>query len=123
MRWLVLILTVLAASPGLAANSTVRDGGTLDVGGTTYRLDGIEAPAFDQTCIDDHADSSACGVEARDQLASLIGDRDVHCDDLGPDKTYKKWHVGICTMPGEPTALNQLMVRRGFAFNASPAGS
>ncbi len=48
----------------------VRDGGTIQLGDVTYRLDGIDAPAFDQMCIDDHADAWACGVEARDQLSA-----------------------------------------------------
>ena len=122
MRWLILILAMLLASPSFAANSTVRDGGTIDVGGTTYRLDGIDAPAIDQVCIDDQADAWACGADAREQLASVIGDRNVHCEDLGTDAIYKKWHLGICTTEGETTSLNQLLVRRGFAMNSATTG-
>ena len=61
------------ASPGWAANAVVKDGNTLQLGEITYRLDGIDAPELDQICIDDHADPWACGVDARDQLAKLIG--------------------------------------------------
>jgi endonuclease YncB( thermonuclease family) len=117
MRWLILILAIFTASQSFAASPAVRDAGTIDVGEVTYRLDGIDAPAFDQVCIDDHADSWACGVEARDELVRLIGDREVRCEDLGPDATYKKWHMGICTVDGETTSLNQLLVRKGFALN------
>lgn len=123
MRWLVLTLTLLATGPSFAAHSTIRDGGTIDVGGITYRLGGVDAPAADQLCIDDHADSWACGAEAREQLTKLIGDRDVHCDDQGPDAIYKKWHVGICTVQGEAASLNQLLVRSGFALNAASTGT
>ena len=49
----------------------------------TYRLDGVDAPALDQMCIDEHADVWACGLEARDQLSRLIGGREVRCEDLG----------------------------------------
>ena len=122
MRWFILTLAISAASPSFAANSTVRDGGTIDVDGMTYRLGGIDAPTSDQVCIDDHADSWPCGVEAHDQLVRLIGDRDVHCEDLGADMTYKKWHLGICTVVGETTSLNQLLVRRGFAMNVASTG-
>jgi endonuclease YncB( thermonuclease family) len=122
MRRFILILAIFAASPSFAANSVVRDGGSIDLGGVTYRLDGIDAPALDQICIDDHADSWTCGIDARDQLAGLIGNRDVHCDDLGPDKIYKKWHFGLCTVEGETTSLNQLLIRRGFAMNSAAAG-
>jgi endonuclease YncB( thermonuclease family) len=122
MRWLIPVLAIFAASQSFAADLVVRDGGSIDLAGVTYRLDGIDAPAVDQICIDDHADSWACGVEARDQLARLIGDHHVHCDDLGPDKTLKKWRLGMCTAEGETTSLNQLLVRRGFAMNLASAG-
>lgn len=117
MRWLILILAIFVASQSFAASPIVRDGGTIDLADVTYRLDGIDAPALDQMCIDDHADTWACGVDARDQLAKLIGGHEVRCEDLGQDGTYKKWHVGICTVDGETTSLNQLLVRQGFALN------
>lgn len=122
MRWLILTLAMFAASPSLAANSTVRDAGTIDVGGVTYRLGGIDAPAPDQFCIDDHADSWACGADGRDQLTSLIGSRDVRCEDLGADTTYNKWHLGICTAGDDAKSLNQLLVRRGLAVAAAGQG-
>jgi endonuclease YncB( thermonuclease family) len=122
MRWPILILAMFAISPSFAANSAVRDAGTIDVGGVTYRLGGIDAPAADQVCINEQADSWACGAEARDQLTSMIGDHDVHCDDLGPDTSYTKWHIGICTAGNDTTSLNQLLVRRGLAINAVSAG-
>src|SRR4029078_5366653 len=114
---LVVALTFLSASPVWAASPTVRDGGTLQLGNVTYRLDGIDAPTFDQLCIDAHADSWTCGIEARDQLTKLIGGRAVRCDDLGVDPTYKKRHLGVCKVEGETTSLSQLLVRQGFALN------
>jgi endonuclease YncB( thermonuclease family) len=114
------IFNVLSASPGFAASAIVRDGGTVEVAGVAYRLDGIDAPDVDQMCIDDHADPWACGVEARDHLSSLIGSHQVRCDDLGVGTTYKKRHIGICTVEGESTSLNQLLVRQGFALNFEP---
>ena len=122
MRWFILALAVFASSQSFAANSAVRDAGAIDVGGVTYRLGGIDAPAPDQVCIDDHADSWACGAEARDQLTSLIGNRDVRCQDLGPDTTYDKWHIGICTAGSDTTSLNQFLVRRGLAVNSATEG-
>src|SRR5258707_2879326 len=119
MRCFILILAVFWASQGWAAGAIVRDGGTVQVGGATFRLDGIDAPELDEICIDEHADAWACGAEARDQLAKLIGDREVRCDDLGLGP-YKKRHIGICTVEGESTRLNQLVVRQGFALNFEP---
>jgi endonuclease YncB( thermonuclease family) len=120
MRALILILTVLSASQGWAASAIVKDGATLQLADVTYRLDGIDAPELDQMCIDDHADAWACGVEARDQLSGMIGSRQVRCEDLGLG-TYKKRHIGICTVEGESTSLNQLLVRQGFALNFEPS--
>jgi endonuclease YncB( thermonuclease family) len=117
----VLLPFFFPASSGWAANATVKDGATLLLAGVTYRLDGVDAPEFDQICIDDHADPWTCGVEARDQLTRLIGARGVHCEDLGPDKTFPKRHAGLCTVDGEATSLNQLLVRQGFALNYEPA--
>jgi endonuclease YncB( thermonuclease family) len=120
---LFVALTFLAASAVWAATPTVKDGGTLQLGNVTYRLDGIDAPPFDQICIDEHADSWTCGIDARDQLTNLIGGRQVRCDDLGVDPTFKKRHLGVCKVEGETTSLSQLLVRQGFALNVEPSAT
>jgi endonuclease YncB( thermonuclease family) len=98
--WLFLFVgVVLFTSPGFAATATVRDGNTIQLGEMTYRLDGIDAPELDQTCIDDQ----------------------VRCDDLGPDKTFKKRHIGLCTVEGETASLSQQLVRAGFALDFEPS--
>ena len=56
----------------LTAAATVRDANSIQLGDVTYRLDGIDAPEFDQTCIDDHADPWSCGVDARDPIKANI---------------------------------------------------
>jgi len=117
----VMVALSLSASSGWAANATVKDGATLQLGGVTYRLDGVDAPEFDQICLDDHADPWTCGVEARDQLTKLIGARGVHCEDLGADKIIPRRHAGLCTVDGETISLNQALVRQGFALNAEPS--
>jgi endonuclease YncB( thermonuclease family) len=118
-----LILAELFAGQSLAAGALVKDSGTIALDGVTYRLDGIDAPAFDQMCIDEHADPWACGVEARDQLARLIGSRPVRCEDLGLDPASRKRHIGTCTVQGETASLNQMLVRQGFALNFEPPGT
>src|SRR5438034_10340835 len=112
-----LLSIVRPASQSSAATAIVRDGSTLQLGNVTYRLDGIDVPTVDQLCIDEHADSWTCGIEARDQLTKLIGGKQVRCDDLGVDPSYKKRHLGVCKVEGETTSLSQLLVRQGFALN------
>jgi endonuclease YncB( thermonuclease family) len=120
VRALILILAIFSASQGWAAGTIVKDGSTIQLADVTYRLDGIDAPELDQMCIDEHADAWACGVDARDQLSNLIGNRQVRCEDLGLGTTYNKRHIGICTVEGESASLSQLLVRQGFALNFEP---
>jgi endonuclease YncB( thermonuclease family) len=120
MRLHLAILVMLLTSPGWAAAPVIKDGGTIQLAGTTVRL-GIDAPELDQICVDDHADPWACGVEARDRLVKLTAKREVRCRDLGPDPTTSKRRIGICTVDGEATSLNAMLVREGFALNSEPA--
>ena len=53
MRSLIFIVALLSASQSWAAAPVVRDGRTLQLAEVTYRLDGIDAPEFDQICIDE----------------------------------------------------------------------
>ena len=112
---------MLLANPVWAASPVVRDANTIQLGEVTYRLDGVDAPEFDQICIDDHADPWTCGVDAREQLTKLVSGRAVRCDDLGPDKTHRKRHLGLCTADGETLSLNQQLIRSGFAINLQPS--
>jgi len=118
-----LLSTFLPATQSSAATAVVRDSSTLQLGGVTYRLDGIDAPAIDQLCIDEHADAWTCGIEARDQLTKLIGGREIRCDDLGADPSYKKRHLGACRIEGDTTSLSELLVRQGFALNVESSAT
>jgi len=112
---------VLSVNPGWAASAVVRDGNTIQLSDTTYRLDGIDAPELDQICIDDHADPWTCGIDARDRLSKLIGGRPVRCYDHDPDGPPRRRHVAVCTVEGNTTSLNQDLVREGFALNLEPS--
>jgi endonuclease YncB( thermonuclease family) len=117
------LVAFLSASQAPAANAIVRDGSTLQFANVTYRLDGIEAPPIDQICIDEHAESWTCGLEARDQLTKLIGGRQVRCDDLGADPAYGKRHLGVCKIEGETTSLSQLLIDQGFGLNVEASAT
>lgn len=113
----------LPVTAGLAASAVIKDAGTVQLGNTTYRLDGIDAPAVDQLCIDEHADVWTCGIEARDQLTKLIGGKQVHCDDIGVDPTFKKRRLGVCKIEGDPTSLSQVLVQKGYALNVEASAT
>jgi len=112
----------LSLSAATAAEAIVHDGDTLTLDGTIYRLDGIDAPELDQSCIDKEGATIPCGIIARDRLIESIGKRSVSCDDKGPDKSYRNTnrHIGECRIEGEALTLNEWLVRQGLAFNFEP---
>jgi endonuclease YncB( thermonuclease family) len=85
---------------------------------TIYRLDGIDAPEIDQTCLDQSGEVWPCGVTVRDRLSAHIGKRAVRCEDKGPDRVYKHRRIGICSIESEATTLNEWLVREGWAIKS-----
>ncbi len=65
MRALIALLLLAMVGPGLAAELVVLDGDTFQLDRTIYRLDGIDAPEIDQTCLDQRGDVWPCGVTGR----------------------------------------------------------
>jgi endonuclease YncB( thermonuclease family) len=81
-------LVLIVTSPVWAADAIISDGDTLTLGGTKFRLDGIDAPEFNQICLDEKGQTWKCGLNARDALAKRIANHAVRCDDKGPDKAH-----------------------------------
>jgi endonuclease YncB( thermonuclease family) len=116
----IAIVFFLLIVPGWALDLVIKDGDTLTLDGTEFRLDGIDAPEKDQVCVDDKGALWACGIEARDHLAALIGERAVRCEDMGADIFYPKRRIGRCSVEGENMTLNQRLVREGWALSFEP---
>lgn len=121
-RLIVMVLGLSLAAPALAAEAVVKDGDTLQLGDKVFRLEGVDAPELDQRCVNQFADPSACGLEARDALVKLIGGRSVTCRDLGPDPVFKGRRLGTCAIAGEADSLSRRLVQDGFALNAAASG-
>jgi endonuclease YncB( thermonuclease family) len=117
MRALITAVLIAAATPSLAAEASIADGSTLILQDLVFRLDGIDAPQTDQTCMDDKGAAWTCGVEARDRLREHVGKRDVRCTDRGADSIHRKRRVGECWVEGGTASLNQWMVQQGWALN------
>ena len=120
MRPLIASLLLMVVGTVWAADAIVKDGDTIRLGDTSFRLDGVDAPEMDQICLDKNGTSWACGVEARDRLAMWIAKRAIRCDDKGPDTVYPARRIGICMVEGENVTLNQWLVREGWALNFEP---
>lgn len=119
-RRYALLLTVvqMLVSAGTAAQSgeirgraTVIDGDSLRVADTELRLDGIDAPEFQQTCRL-RARDWACGRAAAETLALLIERKPISCAWTERDQYGRG--VAVCRRDGQD--LNALMVESGMAL-------
>jgi endonuclease YncB( thermonuclease family) len=96
----------------------VRDGGTLEAGGTIIKLDRIAARGAKEICKDEQGNTWPCGAAARAALTRLIRSRAVSCS-LPPGGEAKAF-AAQCRV-GD-TDLAEWMVRQGWAEPSEPAG-
>ena len=85
----------------------VVDGDTLELNGTIYRLNGIDAPEHGQTCGD-----WACGVAATNALAEMVKGRDVTCDPISEDGYGRI--IATCFVEGRDIGAE--MIDKGLAW-------
>lgn len=120
MRTLALLAALLLAGPAAAESITglpiILDGDSLRYPGTEVRLEGLDAPEWDQTC-QRAGQPYQCGQEARAALRALIAGRPVTCDGVpqadGTERDRYGRLLGRCRA-GE-TDLNAAMVEQGWA--------
>ena len=72
-----------AAEPPITGRAYAVGGDTLRIGRQTVRLDGVEAPDRDQTCLRANNRRWRCGEAARSALSRLVSGRQVTCDPAG----------------------------------------
>lgn len=102
-------------TPGeaITGHARVIDGDSLEVGGVSIRLFGIDAPERDQDCRDASRKTYACGRASLRALAAVIAGRDITCSPVDVDQ-YKR-DVAVCTVAG--VDLGDAMVRGGHALD------
>lgn len=104
---LIVLILAGAAQADVRGAARVIDGDTLDVAGVQIRLFGVDAPELGQPCGD-----WSCGRWARDELARLIGGRQVTCS-AGAQDRYGRLLARCDAGRGD---LGLAMVQRGAAF-------
>lgn len=104
----LLVLIALFALQAAAQQVRVIDGDTLQLDGTTYRIQGIDAPEMKQWCGDYPA-----GVLAAQAMQMLIRmGKDVTCEPRETDRYGRT--VGLCRVDGRD--IGKEMVRLGMAW-------
>lgn len=101
-----------AEADSIVGPATVTDGDTIVINDTPIRLDGIDAPETDQTCIGGDRRAFPCGVQARDALRDMIADRRVTC--AGEEIDQYDRRLMVCSTAGRE--LNAAMVAEGWAL-------
>lgn len=99
-----------------ASDPRVKDGDTLILNGAAYRLDGIDAPEYRQSCTDAAGKVWTCGKEARSKLAGFA-QGPLTCEVAGEDRYGRK--LATCAGP-QASDLGEAMVAAGFALSDGP---
>ena len=117
---LALLLVVFAPCPmsaaaDIAGAGRAVDGDTLDVAGFRVDLWGIDAPERDQRCWYNKGGEWACGAAASCALADLMAVDEVNCVEKARRPSGRI--LGVCTVAGTGTELNEAMVLLGLAIS------
>ena len=123
---LVAIILCLAFTSEYATAKTIEytgvprivDGDTVQFGAVRLHMEGIDAPQTDQLCFDKAGAGWKCGVAAREQLKSRVGNRSWVCMTTRKDGFGRQ--LASCLVDGEDIARQ--MVQDGWAL-ASTTGS
>lgn len=102
----------VAAAQMLTGVPAITDGDTIVVAGTKVRLNSIDAPETDQRCIDRDRRPYACGLNSREALQRLIGDKPVEC--VGDTSDVYGRRLMTCAAGGRN--VNAAMVAEGWAL-------
>ena len=129
---LLLVLGVLWLFPGWFGFNTdrpirtvdgdkaiVRDGDTLAVAGQDFRLYGIDAPEYQQTCKTAAGVDWDCGRQARTALAAQVKDRTLTCKEHARDQFGRI--VATCT-DDQGNDVGGAMIDRGLAVHFGEFG-
>jgi endonuclease YncB( thermonuclease family) len=97
----------------ISGKSWVIDGGTISISSTRIRLEGIDAPETDQTCVDANGKNWLCGKIATRELKDYVRGQDLTCKPRAFDR-FKRV-LAVCFLP-DGSDINAWMVQQGWAL-------
>lgn len=110
------LLSLLCLSSAEAETLTgkpyVTDGDTVKISGERIRLEGIDAPEWNQQCKNASGKAYDCGIVSTAALRNKIGRNSIRCEGTKRDR-YGRF-LGICYL--NTLDLNGWMVRNGYAL-------
>ena len=106
-------------APVITGQASVIDGDTISIDGTHIRLQGIDAPEWDQTCDDAKGATWSCGSRAARELGAQVRGIALTCKTSDFDQYDRV--LAVCSMP-DGTNVNVWLVRQGWAvaFGRAP---
>ena len=104
----------------IVGEAWIVDGDSLRMGARSIRLDGIDAPEWDQTCLDAGGRTWLCGRAASRALRERIRGRTVSCQPRATDRYGRT--IAVCSL-ADGSDLNAWMVRQGFAIASGFGGA
>jgi endonuclease YncB( thermonuclease family) len=107
------VLAALALTAALPAHGQKPvDGNSIEVGGKTYRLYGVEAPDAAQTC----AAGWPAGQAAERYLGTLVSGKQISCVPMGDEREGEI--IAICR--ADDVDIGAAMVTGGYAYADVP---
>lgn len=116
VRVFVALIVLFLASQGSAKDSLniphIVDADTVYFGDEKIRLQGIDAPETDQTCLDAAGQAFLCGLEAKAALVKHFDGKSWTCQASGIDR-YRRT-LATCTVDGQD--VGKWLVKEGWAL-------
>jgi endonuclease YncB( thermonuclease family) len=109
----------LERQPPLVGQAWIVDGDSIRMAGRSIRLDGIDAPEWDQTCLDAGGQAWRCGRAASRALRERTRGQTVSCRPRAFDRYGRT--VAVCALT-DGSDLNAWMVRQGWAVASGFGG-
>ena len=103
----------------IVGRAWIVDGDTIRIGGVSIRLEGIDAPEWDQPCTDADGRPWRCGLVASHRLRERARGLTFTCEPHARDRYGRV--VAICTLP-DGADVNAWLVREGLAVASGFSG-